>query len=90
MIKLVQVGVGTADNPTGARDSDGTSQLPLQIDVTGTVTYRLLGRVSPEGRWQEMVAPTSADTFKSIAWVPYLRLEVTAGTGTATLWLGEK
>jgi hypothetical protein len=90
MIKLAQTGVGTADAATAVRDSNGTGQLPLQIDVAGTVTYRVMGRVSPEGRWNELVAAIATDTFKSIPWVPYIRLEVTAGSGTATLWLGEK
>lgn len=90
MIKLTQTGVGTADVAFAARDSNGSGQMPLQVDVTGTATFLVLARVSPEASWQELIAPTSGNTLQSVAWVPYVRLEVTAGTGTATLWLGEQ
>ncbi len=89
MMKYQQTGVGAVES--GAiRDSRGKGLLPVQVALTGTATYRLLGRVSPEAQWVELRPAASTDCLEAISWVPYLRLEVTSGDGTATLWIGEE
>lgn len=90
MMKLTASGAaGTAENTTAIRDSQGTGSLPLQADTDGTA-FRVLGRVSPDAPWVEIKAAGTADFLDHIPWTPYLRVEITAGTGTVTLWCGEK
>lgn len=90
MIKLTRTGVGTADHENTVRDSDGSSLLPIQADGDGATTFKLLGRVSPEAPWVEIKAAGTADFLESFSWVPYVRLEVTAGAGTVSVYIGEK
>lgn len=90
MIKLSRTGVGTADLLETIRDSDGTGLLPLQLNVAAGTTARVLARVSGEAPWVEVRSPSTVDYIESISWVPYVRLEVTSGTGVANLWIGDK
>lgn len=90
MIILSQTGVGTEDVTQAIRDSQGSALLPIQADGDGVTTFRVLGRISPEAPWVEIKAAATADFLESISWVPYLRLEVTAGAGTVNLYIGEK
>lgn len=90
MLTVTRTGVGTADLPRAVRDSDGSGLLPIQVAGDGATTYRILGRVDPEFRWVELKQPTTADILESVSWVPYIRLEVTAGTGEVRLGVGEK
>jgi hypothetical protein len=89
MIKLSRTGVGTADTQASIRDTAGSSLLPIQADGDGATTFRVLGRVSPEAPWVEIKAAGTADFLESISWVPFLRLEVTAGAGMVHLWIGD-
>lgn len=90
MTKLTQTGVGTVDNTGAIRDTDGTALLPIQVDGDGATTYRINARVSPDAPWVEVKAPSTADFIECLSWCPYIQLEVTAGSGTVTLWLGNK
>ena len=90
MIVIAQAGPGSVNTASAVRDSKGKSLLPVQAAVTGTASFRLMGRVSPEGRWHEIKAPSSADFLECISWCPYLRLEVLSGDGTVKLWIGEQ
>lgn len=88
MIKLTRTGVGTVDHEGTVRDTNGSGLLPVQADTDGT-TFKLLGRVSPDAPWVEIKAAGTVDFLENISWVPYLRLEITAGAGTVTVWVGE-
>lgn len=90
MIKISQTGVGTASHSGSIRDTKGTSILPVQARVTGTATFRILGRVSGDAPWVELKAADTADFLESISWVPFLQLEITSGAGTVDLWIGDK
>jgi hypothetical protein len=90
MGKITLTGVGTADHPGLVRDSNGTGLLPIQADGDGAATFRVLARVAPDAPWVEIIAPAAADFLQSISWVPYVRLEITSGTGKVDLWVGEK
>lgn len=91
MITITQAGVGTADSGTKPiYDSTGTGVLPMQAQVTGTATYRILGRLDAAAPWMELREADNADFLESFAWVPYLQVEITAGIGAVTLWVGEK
>lgn len=87
---IERTGVGTATHEGSIRDSNGTGLLPLQAAITGTATFRVLGRVSPAAPWVELKAAGTVAFLESFSWVPFIELEVTSGTGTVSLYIGEK
>ena len=89
-MKIQQTGVGTATHSGTVRDSKGKALLPIQADGDAVTTFKVNGRVSPDAPWMELIAADSADFLESISWVPYIQLEVTAGGGTVTLYIGEE
>lgn len=90
MIKLTQTGPGAVTHASMVRDTNGKGLLPVQVSVSGAADYRVSGRIAPDLPWIELWPERSAPTLESTSWVPFLQLEVTSGTGTATLWLGEE
>lgn len=91
MIVLTQTGVGSASNDDKAvYDSTGTGMLPIQAHGDGETTFQVMGRVAADAPWMEIVPEAADDFLQSIAWVPWLKLVITAGAGTVTLWIGEK
>lgn len=87
---IERTGVGTVAVDRDVYDSTGTGMLPIQAAVGGTATFRVLGRVSSAAPWVEIVEPATADYLSSIAWVPFIALEITSGAGSVKLWIGEK
>lgn len=90
MKKITQTGVGTATPLTAVRDTNGTGILPIQADGDGATSFRVVGRVSLEAPWMEVRAASTDDFLETISWIPYVGLEVTAGSGTVVLYVGEK
>lgn len=90
MIKLEQTGVGQKTHDKDIYDSTGTGLLPIQASGDGSTTFRVLARVASDAPWFEIISAQTAPLLQSITWVPYLQLDVTAGTGKVTLWIGEK
>lgn len=89
-MKFTQTGVGTTSNIAALRDLTGTGLLPIQAEPSdGATTFRILGRCSPEAPWREFKAAGTAGFLECMSWVPYVQLEVTAGTGTVTVWIYE-
>jgi hypothetical protein len=74
------------------RDSYGHALLPIQAAGDGITTFRVRGRVSNEAScpWVDIVTASTADFLQSISWVPFIQLEITAGTGSVTLYIGEE
>jgi hypothetical protein len=89
-MKISLTGVGTATHTGSVRDSYGHALLPIQAQGNGTTTFRVRGRISPDAPWYDIVTAGTADFLQSISWVPFIQLEITAGTGTVTLWVGEE
>lgn len=87
---LEQTGVGTVSVSREVYDSTGTGMLPVQAAVTGVATFKVNGRVASDAPWVEIIPAGSTGSLNSIAWVPYLQLEVTTGAGAVKLWIGEK
>lgn len=87
---LTRTGVGVVSNSEVIRDSQGTSLLPIQAVGNGVTTFRVLGRVSPSAPFVEIKSANTADFLESISWVPFLQLEITSGSGTVDLYIGEK
>ena len=88
-MKIPLTGVGAASNPFALRDRNGTGALPIQVDIEGTATYRINGRVSDDAGWQEITPPSSEGILESISWIPFVQLEVISGTGKVSLWVAE-
>lgn len=83
---LTQTGAGSVDNSDDpVFDPTGSGMLPLQADGDGATTFKVMGRVSADMPWVEIVAAGTADFLQSIAWVPFLQLVVTSGSGTVKL-----
>lgn len=88
---LERSGVGTISVDREIYDSTGTGMLPLQAAVTsGVASFRVMARVDPGAPWMEIAGESSSGWLNSIAWVPFIQLEIVSGTGTVRLWLGEK
>jgi hypothetical protein len=89
-MKISRTGVGTVTHAGSVRDSYGHALLPIQAAGDGVTTFRVRGRVSPDAAWIDIVTGGTADFLQSISWVPFIQLEITAGTGTVTLYIGEE
>jgi hypothetical protein len=90
---LRRQGVGTDDNGLGRPiwDNAGTGMLPLQAEITGdAATFRVLAKATSEAPWREIIAGGDVGFLQSIAWVPFIQLEVLSGAGVVTLYIGEK
>ena len=82
-ISLSVTGVGTASNSRPLAAPLGL----IQADGDSLTTFRVLGKISSAAPFVELVAPGTADLLQAIPAVPYVELEVTAGTGTVTLYV---
>jgi hypothetical protein len=89
-MKITRTGVGTVTHTGSVRDSYGHALLPIQAKGDGATSFRVRGRISPDADWVDIVTAGTADFLQSISWVPFILLEITAGTGTVTLWVGEE
>lgn len=89
-MKLSQIGVGTESVVDALRNRSGVSLIAVQAAGDGATTFRVNGRVSPDAPWVEVIAPGTADFLQAVSFVPYLQLEITAGTGSVDLWIAEK
>lgn len=90
-MKISQTGIGIASHTKPRQDSTGTGILTHQaVVVSGTPTFRILGRVDPAAPWMEIRAPATADWIESFAWCPFVALEITAGSGQVDLYIAEK
>ena len=88
MITLEQEGVGTAGNTAPVFDPAGSGMIPIQTKVTGTATFRLMGRVHPDADWVEIREPATEGWLESFGWCQYFAIEVTEGDGTVNAWIG--
>ena len=84
-------GQGVRTHAKSIRDTQGTSMVPVQVEVvSGTPTFRLVGRVHPDAAWREIKAADTVGFLETVAWVPFIGVEVTAGVGEVRCWIGEK
>jgi hypothetical protein len=77
-------GVGTDANTRPIPDG----ATAIQAAGDGLTTFRIMGRLGSSAEWVELVAAGTADLLQSIPALPYVQLEVTAGTGTVNLYIG--
>lgn len=71
--------------PTGGGNSVGL----LQVDITGTATVQIEGRLTSDAAWQSLLdSALSASDIISIAVLPQMRLNIlTASSATIKAWL---
>lgn len=89
-IMLRRTGVGTADvGNVPVTDRQGSGFIPMQVQGDGTTTFRVNGKAAPDAPWFTIKAAGTADFLESFSWCPFIQLEITAGTGQVTLWIGD-
>ena len=79
--KVDTVGKETPIRIVGNREPP--AKMSIQVDVTGTATVQLHGRVSKNAPWVEMGMPHTASSITSMDPIPFLRV-VTTGVGAAS------
>lgn len=90
MIELTRTGPGVADHASLLTDPTGRGYLSVQGEVSGTASFRILGRMLPSLPWQEIKAASSASFLGVVPWAAHLRLEVVSGTGAVSLYFAKK
>lgn len=65
------------DIPSSANGAD----ILVQIDITGTITVTVNGRISSAADWIEAISPRTASELVPIAWCPQLRATTTGVSG---------
>jgi hypothetical protein len=64
----------------------GRDEASLQVDITGTATVVVRGRLSNSAAWQDLKTITASD-LQPVYRVPYLQLEITANTGSVSAFI---
>lgn len=54
----------------------------LQIEVSGTFTVQILGKLHADASYVELVAAVTADTIQPVAIMPFLRVTTSGGADT--------
>ncbi len=70
------------DNANGNYDVElapayrGHPEAVVQIEITGTATVQILGRIDDDFTFQEVIAATTADALQPISFIPQIRATV--------------
>lgn len=74
------------------RDIFGTGTTPVQVEVTGTVSYRIVGKCHKNAPWRELRASASAGFLESVTYVPFMAIEIVSktGNGAVDFWIGDQ
>lgn len=89
-IIVSQTGVGTATHTASIRNSEGASNIPIQVSGDGSTTFKINARVYPAAPWVTVVSAGTADVLQALQWYPYLQVQVTLGSGTVTLYVEDQ
>jgi len=54
----------------------------IQIEISGTFTAQILGKLHADASYVELVAAVTADTIQPVTYMPYLRLTTSGGAST--------
>jgi hypothetical protein len=79
--KVDTVGKETAIRVVGNREPP--AKMSIQIDVAGTASVQLQGRVSKNAPWIELGAVHTASSITSMDPIPFMRV-ITTGMGAAS------
>lgn len=79
-MKITANALGIHEGGAIVRDTAGSGLLAVQLEITGTASARILGRVNPSAPWLELKETSSVDFLEAMSRVPYIALDVTAYT----------
>lgn len=54
----------------------------LQIEISGTFTCQILGKLHADASYVELVAAVTANTIQPIAFMPFIRVTTSGGAST--------
>lgn len=66
--------------PAGAYDYH--PEMHLQIEISGTFTCQILGKLHAGASYVELVAAVTANTIQPCAYMPFLRVTTSGGAAT--------
>lgn len=64
----------------------GKDEASVQIDITGSASVEVHGRLSVDSEWQT-IKTISASEIQPIYRVPYFRMQITANTGSVSAFV---
>lgn len=84
--------VGTAGPNYALRDINGVGNMPVQVQITGTATFTIEGRVSKNAPWVVIRAAGSTGFLESLQYCPFIRINVSAVSagGNVKFWIGDQ
>lgn len=89
-MKITKNAVGTEFPSTTITDRNGSGFLAIQVDVTGTINYDIVGKVAPEAAAISLKTNQTGSFLETIAWVPFIGIKVNSVSGgSATLYVAE-
>jgi len=54
----------------------------LQIEISGTFTCQILGKLHADASYVELVAAVTANTIQPVAFMPFIRVTTSSGSAT--------
>lgn len=64
----------------------GRDEASVQIDITGSATIEVHGRLSVDAEWRTIKTITASE-IQPIYRVPYFRMQITANTGSVSAFV---
>lgn len=93
MARITADAVGIFSHQAILKDTHGSGSFPMQVYIPQdvTATYRVVGRVSSDMPWVEILASRSTGLLEAFSYLPYVALDVTAiAGGTIVASVGEQ
>jgi len=61
----------------------------IQIQISGTFTVQILGRLHPDASFVELVAAVTANTIQPVTYMPEIRVTTSGGASTpvCSVWI---
>lgn len=66
--------------PVGSYDEQ--PEAFLQVEISGTFTVQILGKLHADASYVELVAAATANYIQPVAYMPYLRVTTSGGAST--------
>ncbi len=60
----------------------GHAEAFIQIQISGTFTCQILGRLDPGASFVELIAAVTANTIQPVAYMPEIRVTTSSGSST--------
>ena len=66
--------------PAGSYDDQ--PEMFLQVEISGTFTIQILGKLHADASYVELVAAATANYIQPVAYMPYIRITSSGGAST--------